>query len=157
MVQSANISVLSISLLQHAEGPWSLTGSFPVVLVPSLGPTLLHVFSLVSLALRCLLLLSSNTNFSNNGAMLSSFYAIALITFVQSLAINAIIADVGVIVGPPCFPPTQGGGGISAKEGPLSLSGEYVLLYGGLTTATAIELEERRWPQTLSWGHQPRQ
>ena len=44
-----------------------------MVLVPSLGPALLHAFPLFSLALRCLLLSSIHANLLSNGAILSVF------------------------------------------------------------------------------------
>jgi hypothetical protein len=66
MVKSLDNSVLCISktphftlnilqelrFLQHVEGTWPVTVPFPVVLVLSLGPTLLHI-ACVSLAFPC--------------------------------------------------------------------------------------------------------
>jgi hypothetical protein len=60
----------------------------------------LHAFPLLSLALGCLLLLSSHAILPSNGAIMSYFYAISVITFVSLLSVDAVISANVAVEGP---------------------------------------------------------
>jgi hypothetical protein len=99
-----------VKLPFSCEGSWPLTVAFPAVLVSSLGLELLHAFSRFPLlcAACCCCSCSSMPYHPINHVVLSSTGAIALISFILSSAVNAIIAADIAVMGPCRFPRPRG-------------------------------------------------